>query len=208
MASLANRAWENANMMEMRKTLIAAALGIITFAAPAFATPYDFTFVSAVGQPSYDLAGVFTTGAADGPGFDITSISGTISGPNALSTTIAALVPGNATPPNTLTGPDGYTYDNIFLTSAPYFTSTGGALFTSNTGDVYNFYSIGGLTYLSTTDSGGAFIVPNAQPGVSGTFTATATPLPASWTMMLIGLVGLGFVGYRQGRKAALPQAA
>ena len=28
-------------------------------------------------------------------------------------------------------------------------------------------------------------------------FTPTATPLPATWTMMLIGFVGLGFFAYR-----------
>jgi hypothetical protein len=31
-----------------------------------------------------------------------------------------------------------------------------------------------------------------------------ATPLPPTWVMMLGGLAGLGFVGYRQSRKAAL----
>ena len=33
------------------------------------------------------------------------------------------------------------------------------------------------------------------------------TPLPSTWTMMLFGLAGLGFVGYRQSKKAALPAA-
>ena len=34
-----------------------------------------------------------------------------------------------------------------------------------------------------------------------------ATPLPSTWTMMLIGLAGIGFVGYRQSKKATLPVA-
>jgi hypothetical protein len=31
----------------------------------------------------------------------------------------------------------------------------------------------------------------------------SATPLPPSWTMLLIGIVGFGFVAYRRQRKEA-----
>jgi hypothetical protein len=31
----------------------------------------------------------------------------------------------------------------------------------------------------------------------------SATPLPRSWTMVLIGLIGFGFVAYRRQRKEA-----
>jgi fibronectin-binding autotransporter adhesin len=34
------------------------------------------------------------------------------------------------------------------------------------------------------------------------------TPLPSTWSMMLIGLACLGFAGYRQPRRAGLPTAA
>jgi hypothetical protein len=37
---------------------------------------------------------------------------------------------------------------------------------------------------------------------------ANATPLPAAWTMMLIGLVGLGFVAYRSNNKSSLAISA
>ena len=37
---------------------------------------------------------------------------------------------------------------------------------------------------------------------------SAAAPLPSTWSMMLIGLLGLGVVGYRQSRKAALPAVA
>jgi hypothetical protein len=44
---------------------------------------------------------------------------------------------------------------------------------------------------------------------VSGYASAAATPLPATWSMMLIGMAGLGFVGYRQNsKKNALLAAA
>ncbi|HLH96519.1 MAG TPA: PEP-CTERM sorting domain-containing protein [Xanthobacteraceae bacterium] len=41
-----------------------------------------------------------------------------------------------------------------------------------------------------------------------GVAFAATTPLPSAWTMMLIGLVGLGFVGFRRRRGSALPAAA
>jgi hypothetical protein len=37
--------------------------------------------------------------------------------------------------------------------------------------------------------------------GVTVNFDVAATPLPATWTMMLIGLAGLGFFGYRGTKK-------
>lgn len=40
-----------------------------------------------------------------------------------------------------------------------------------------------------------------------GTWT-TVTPLPSSWTMMLIGFAALGFVSYRRNRKAVAACAA
>jgi hypothetical protein len=61
---------------------------------------------------------------------------------------------------------------------------------------------------------GSAYYNPSPGPGIATTFDAYTTtyaagdfevaPLPATWTMMLIGLAGLCFVGYRQGRKGAL----
>jgi hypothetical protein len=41
-----------------------------------------------------------------------------------------------------------------------------------------------------------------------GVLTIAPTPLPPTWTMMLIGLAGLGFMGCLQSKKAALPAAS
>lgn len=44
--------------------------------------------------------------------------------------------------------------------------------------------------------------------GVEWGFTIAATPLPTAWTMMMIGMSGVGFVAYRgRNRKLALPAA-
>ena len=51
--------------------------------------------------------------------------------------------------------------------------------------------------------SGGeGFGFSNGAAGVS------AAPLPASWTMMLTGLVVLGFIAYRRQKKGAAAMAA
>jgi hypothetical protein len=40
------------------------------------------------------------------------------------------------------------------------------------------------------------------------TVEVSTTPLPPTWTMMLIGLAGIGFVAYRRKSKQALMAAA
>ena len=175
---------------------------------PSKAATYTFDFTSAAG---YSIVGSFTTGSADGPGYDITSISGTIISPNpAASGSIQGLVPGNATPPSYLVSGDGnFYYDNIFVPTAPYFTTTGGMLFTSTTGFEYNLYggggccgSLAGLTYLSTTDDGGtsssAF-----YPGVPGTISVAdpapaPVPVPGALSLFVTGLAGLGLLRWRR----------
>lgn len=192
--------------------LAAATTGLILFgSSPSNASTYTFDFVSASG---YNISGTFTTGNADGPGYDITSISGTIISPNAAASgSIQALVPGNATPPSYLVSTAGsygsFYYDNIFIPTAPYFTATAGLLFTSSTGFKYNLYggggccgSLAGVTYLSTTDGG----TPSAfYPGITGTFTATdppdPVPIPAALPLFATGLAALGLLGWRRKSK-------
>ena len=57
--------------------------------------------------------------------------------------------------------------------------------------------------------SAGSFVPSDQYNGdlIPANWSLTETPLPSAWTMMLIGLASLGFVAYRQGKKA-LPIAA
>jgi hypothetical protein len=52
-----------------------------------------------------------------------------------------------------------------------------------------------------------AIFGPDGSADLGGVWTTSVTPLPSTWTMLLIGLVGLGFVGYRN-RKNAYTLAA
>jgi hypothetical protein len=62
----------------------------------------------------------------------------------------------------------------------------------------------GNLTSLTFTDT-----VPEYWHGLTvGIADVSTTPLPSTWTMMLIGLVGLGFFGCRQSKKGGLTAAA
>ena len=70
--------------------------------------------------------------------------------------------------------PTGATFYNIYFNGAPF----GGF------NNVWYLYTDDPLSSHSN--------VPNG-PGEAGLLTVTATPLPASWTMMLLGFVGLGF---------------
>jgi hypothetical protein len=78
------------------------------------------------------------------------------------------------------------------------FNSLGGAL--TFVGDYYNYPGVGGLAMtfdaLSTTGYG------------AGTFTASATPLPSIWTMLIAGFLGLGFLAYLGTKKGSTAFAA
>jgi hypothetical protein len=112
---------------------------------------------------------------------------------------------GNLLVPQTLTfivsivGNSG-SYDDSFV-NWQQFTGKTGAPTTGTSGDMWY-------------GSPGSFVADNSYAVATGAETNTlavqfnATPLPSTWTMMLIGLAGLGFVGYRQSKKAALPAAA
>jgi hypothetical protein len=161
------------------------------WALPAKANTYDFDFTSSV----YDIVGTFTTGAPIGNGYyDITSMSGTITGPNGALTTITGLAsPYFAAPPNYLVSSNGlWYYDNAFSPTVPNL-ALGGPYFESNTGALYNLYMSAGLTYLSTNAFNGLYY----DPGVAGTLAVTQTPLPPTWLMLLSGLAGLTVLSLR-----------
>ena len=66
-----------------------------------------------------------------------------------------------------------------------------------------NASSATGCVYCNGSDN---LLAPQTQSGFEG--TASATPLPSTWLMLLSGFVGLGFFAYRGAKKNSVALAA
>jgi hypothetical protein len=64
-------------------------------------------------------------------------------------------------------------------------------------------YDYSGAPTLTFSSDGFGNSIDSSDPFVSGSISAAATPLPATWTMLLLGLAGLGFILARPARAAA-----
>jgi hypothetical protein len=123
-------------------------------------------------------------------GYDVVSISGSVTGPSGGA--ITGLIP-NPTQPNSYNN-GSWIYDNVVYPSAPAFDYWG--LLFSAGGYDYNIFSSGTTGYLSTNNPGGVF-----NPGeVVLAASVAAIPEASSWVMMLAGFAALGFAGYRSSR--------
>ena len=109
------------------------------------------------------------------------------------------------------------TYDNLFWpggASQTAFNYPGAGNFL----DIYGLmFSIGGGAVVDLFSNGVGFGNNPGDTNVFGVVVANAdtvldsvpngvvagTPEPSTWAMMVLGFVGLGFAGYRKGRKAA-----
>jgi hypothetical protein len=182
---------------------IAAAVVVagLMFSTGAKATLYDFTFSGSV----YNVIGSFTTsGLENGDGtFDITSATGFFSSailgdPQGAFT----LYPGNG-----VSVPDasGLTnFSNLYAPGAPSFADNG--ILIQGLGFIVGIYNGPNANFAtcigdcaSNENQGG----PLYNPGDQGVVSITAVPEPATWAMMLLGFVGLGFVSYRRKSKLA-----
>jgi len=156
----------------MKLLTVLAAATALTVAAPAQAADFLFSFNSSFGNAS----GMFTTaGAASATPTLVTSMTGTLGG-NAIT----LLAPGAY--------PSIAVNDNLFSTTAPYFTFSG--LSFAAGGFNYNLYSQGSVQLCGRTAACG-----NATSFSNFTITDVTSPVPepATWAMMLLGF---GLVGY------------
>ncbi len=176
--------------MKFSKTMLAIAAVVpfaaLTAAANAATMQYDWTIssTSTVAQGgSVPGAGTLTvTLGADGVD-TITAFTGEIGG-SAITSLIAA---------NGFEGNDNLLYPN----GTPTVLDTSGVSFAAGTAkyEIYSFEAQGstpGPEDVNLYSEIGTTI----QQG-SGTFAITPVPLPDSWTMMLLGVCGLGFVATR-----------
>ena len=178
--------------------------GVLFATSAAEAASYNVNFEGT----SFDLSAVVTTTDTIDPavgGYDITGISGTVTGP--VSGAITGLIANPGQPYQGLytdpaTGLQWY-YNNVLYTGAVAFDNNG-LLFNFGAGDVGNLYSVGSELYLSVAE-------PNSfyNPGDDGAGGVSATPLPASFPLFAFGIGALGmFVWFRDRRNGAATIAA
>ena len=154
-------------------------LGIIATDS-ARATTFNFS-VSSIGVPGDIASGTFTGNETSSGIYALTGITGTYDGA-------------------TITGLTGYANaDNqLFYPAQPFVDFQGISFLTANPilGAVNLFSNSGYFEVKSTVDSVGYYF-----SGTPISLAVSATPLPSSWTMMLIGLAGCGIVAYRRKAK-------
>jgi hypothetical protein len=182
--------------MKLKFALLGIGLAaFVSFAIPANATVYDFSFVGGAA----DL-GVTAVGSFDANGASIVSGSGTFTFPPAAGA--GSLVPGS--------GQLGVlTFDNAFP-----IDSAAGILFqgTTDTNFLFNIFAptgsslgVGTQAALASATDGGSFLTGSQGfAGVcsncvaAGTLTIAAVPEPSTWAMMILGFFGVGFLAYRR----------
>jgi hypothetical protein len=144
-----------------------------------------------------------TTGVPDKGGFDITSVTGTVLGDP------VSLAGGNPGPAAAISSDGAFIYDNVlYPTSHPVFDWSGllvkDVATTTQLFLYANFFGdSGGLLFYTSGLNGG-------YPVQNGNFSGglTATPLPATWTMLTAGFVGLGLLSYCGTKKRSAAVAA
>jgi hypothetical protein len=111
-------------------------------------------------------------------------------------------------------GPVGFRANDgtdLFGANTAYPISTSGLLFDVGTTTaawgsfpLFGFWSNGDGSFSSVFDGK---VGSTEYYNDRGTAQVSVTPLPPSWTMMLIGVAGFGFVAYRRNSKQALMTA-
>jgi hypothetical protein len=187
-------------MWAMEKVVVNTALAAVMLgwgflgAAPAKASTYDVTFSGS----NFDVSAVVTTSNSLDAlgGYDITGISGTVTGPT--DGAISGLV-ANPGQPFQGTYYDssglGWYYDNVlFAGSIP--VDNNGILFSFGADIVANLYSVGSSFFLSVDDPSSFW-----NPGDPGTLQVTATPIPAALPLFATGLGLVGLLEWRRKRR-------
>jgi hypothetical protein len=174
----------------------AAAMIVMTFLVHtpvARASTYDASTYDFVGN---QISLQITTGSPDNGGFDITKVTGTVLGDP------VALAGGNPGPGSAIS-PDGmFIYDNIlYPKSNPVFDWYGLLVqdLAKSPQFLYaNIFGDPGTLYFYTSSTTGHYY-PMANSNYSG--SVAATPLPPTWTMLIAGIIGIGFLSSRRTRK-------
>ena len=180
-------------MKKALKWALIAAAGIIPIGANAATYSFDFSTTDSVFAVTGTITTADTLDAVGG--YDVLSISGTISGPSGGAITLVS------NPSQPYPGYLGlfFLYDNVYFPAGPTPVDEHGILFSAGGYD-YNLFSYGTTTQLSSTNPAGSYI-----PGQTVAFgdriaAATSAPEPSTWVLLLLGFAGLAVAGWRKSR--------
>ena len=198
--------------MKVHQTIAASAIVLAAMSiSAANAAVYSFDFLSA--DNVYNAVGTFTTAnlvtSNPAAGYRITDIAGTVSGPGGGAITGLVEPATYADFPNHSTSPLGaFWIDNTYFPgTAPYIDLWGVAFTTTGSGNEWNMWAnnwdptagdglpSGTPSYsLYEYTSGSGYTVQETSGSKSPVKAISAVPEPATWTMMLLGFLGLGFM--------------
>lgn len=181
----------------MRKALkwtLIAAVGLVPAGANAATYNFDFSTIDSVFGVTATITTADTLDAVGG--YDVLSMSGTISGPGGGA---IALAPNPFQP-----FPDYiviFMYDNVFFPGGAPYVDDNGLLFSAG-GYAYNLYSDGPSTYyLSSKNPAGDYTTGQAV-AIGDPVRIDSVPEPSTWALMLLGFAGLGLAGLRKARRS------
>jgi len=167
--------------------------GAFTYIAPG----NDFIFPGEIISGSGTLSADYVSGSQ----YLVTSITGVVAGSGGVFNSISYPFISD-----TVTGPLGtgtfYNNDNnLFYPSTQQVDAYGLGFFGSGTSTAFNLFygSCGGPV-------GYCLVTGGNSPGslASITFEASPTPLPSTWTMLIAGFAGLGYIAYRGTKKRSV----
>ena len=176
--------------------LAAAAVALAPLSAQANVYNLDFT-----GSPNDVTATIVTADTIDPAthGYDILSITGSVSGPG------GGAITGLVANPNRTTGPfnrDPWINDNVYFTTPGTSHFVLASVLFNAGGYTYNLFSVGAPKNSSLSSNNPATQLSSnlGDPGHGGPLVSSV-PEPSTWALLLLGFGSLGFVGCRRKKR-------
>ena len=166
--------------------LVALASVGLLMASSANAADYSFDFVA--NDSSYSVSGILSTANVQNAvsGFDVTSITGTVSGFGGGAITALVTNPGQPYPTNN----GAFIYNNVLFPATAPVIDNNGILFQTGA-STWNLYSYSANSYA-------LYSWENGVGEKLGNMSIAAVPEPETYAMMVAGLGLLGLMVRRK----------